>query len=133
MSHAELAHYEKLLTRCLLAFKFNIVLQKGARLLVQKNKQTLKLKAWEALRYNQMRNHILKSYIKLRENKIRARILNALVTQTNLQRNASMSLGVLLKKKVFTERLGAFKVWKKQTFLLKTCELMRTYIEGPGL
>lgn len=68
-SHAELAHYEKLITRCLLAFKFNVVLQKGARLIVKKNNQTMKLKAWEALRYNQMKGKILLSYTTLRDNK----------------------------------------------------------------
>ena len=75
MSHAELAHYEKVLTRCILALKFNVVIEKGARLIIQKHDKTLKLKAWEAFRYNKMKGNLLKSYTTFKDNKKRAEIL----------------------------------------------------------
>jgi len=33
MANAELSHYEKQLVRCMLAFKFNVVIGKGSRIL----------------------------------------------------------------------------------------------------
>jgi len=49
----------------------------------------------------------------------------------SLQKKARESLKVLLKKKFTTERRIAYKMWQKSTFLFKTCDLMRAYIDGP--
>ncbi len=80
-----------------------------------------------------MSNHILNSYIGFRNNKKRALVLSALAKQISLQKKARELLKVLLKRKVTTERRIAYKMWQKSTFLFKTCDLMRAYIDGPGL
>lgn len=64
------------MTRCLLALKYNALINKGERLLSKKRNSKLKFKALDALKYNGAQGRLAKQFFVLRQRRLAFKTLD---------------------------------------------------------
>ena len=68
--------YEEYVTKCWLALKYNVMIQKGMKCLMKKRNTGIKFAAWNALRYNHMLQRVGNNFKAFRERKIKTQMIN---------------------------------------------------------